>query len=140
MSKSVRKCVLVSLSVVLILAMITGGVWLVQRMAIGTWRHALNHQGGQRQQAMWLEIKAGCSRVNDGRIWVEERSPAYVRDRYATSSEIYQYIVLDNAVLSDAGCLTAVMTSMRKTNHQVSIAISNKGAEVAYFHFYPGEK
>jgi len=113
--------------------------WLVGRMAVGSLRHALNHQEGPKD-ILWRDITAGCAQVNGGQVFIWNGSPRYIQDRFAISNDVYRYIVVDSAALADSACLSAVVTSAWRAKYPVSMAVSSNGLEVAYFHFTPGEK
>jgi len=139
MNKTTRDRVLALVAVVAVLAMGAGVWWLLDRMAVASLRHALNHPEGTKD-TLWLEVSAGCSQVNGGRVWIGEDSPRYVRDRLAASNGVYRYIVVDSAVFSDASCLSTLLTSAWRAKYPVSISVSNNGFEAANFHFTPGGK
>ena len=112
----------------------TGSLWLVQRLAVGTSRHALNYQEHSKD-VFTQYVRAGCSGVNNGKIWILEHDPRFVADRMATSDQVYRYVVLDGAVLDDPTCLAQVTNAARRVSYAISIAFSKGDGKVAYFYF-----
>jgi hypothetical protein len=118
-------------------ALVAGGYWLVQRVAIGTYRHALNHPE-MPKDPLWLQIHNGCKSV-EGAIWLNKGHPNYVPDRLANSNEIYRYLVFDEIVLSDPTCLRSIVDASRRAPYKVSIAIAGLTRNATYLYFSPKE-
>ena len=84
-----------------------GSWWLLGRMSVGTYRHALNHPEAGKD-TLAGEIRAACGEVSR-RFWVNADDQRYVTDPRAHSNEVYRYIVLDAALLAAPPCTSRIV-------------------------------
>jgi hypothetical protein len=126
--------------VVIVLALSSVAYWFVQRMAVGTWRHALNHQEFDKDHFR-KATRELCKSVNAGRIWIGSSDPRYKNDIRASSSQVYQYIALEHIVLKNSACLTAFLEAAINVNHSSSLVfIDDNGIVIADFYFFKGSE
>jgi hypothetical protein len=118
---------------------VAGGYWFLQRSAVGSWRHSLNHQ--ERDKDIFFQsVRDACGGVNSGRIWIKSSDRRYVRDSHASSSDIYRYVVLDEQTLKNTSCLTAIVAVATKLPYSIHLVFVDEGGlGVAEFLFKKNE-
>ncbi len=124
---------------VLVVTVGGAGWWLLQRMTVGSYRHALNHPE-YSEDTFSQQITGACKGVNNGNIWIANNDPRYVPDRMATSNNVYRYIVLDSAILNDSVCLVQVINAAANVSYPISIALSGYNARFGRFSLFVENK
>ncbi len=114
------------------------GWWFLERTSVASYRHALNFQEPSKDE-LQTEINASCRTVNEGRIWVVKGDKKYIRDPFASSPQVYRYLVLDSTVLKNEACIFAIINASKRIKYSVSLVFSNEGTQVANFHFFNKE-
>jgi hypothetical protein len=112
-----------------------GGYWLIQRLSVGTARHALNYQ--ERDKDIFIQpSREACRDVNGGNIWISSSDRRYVPDRRATSADIYRYVVLDAQTLKNGSCVAAFIAVATNAPYSTSLVFADEYAtEIANFYF-----
>lgn len=134
------------LAVSFLVASILAGAsyWFVQRLAVGTWRHALNAQVNEQEakQDPFSTVKRElCKNADSGRIRIEYKDPRYKMNPRATSSLVYRYIPLESVVLKHPLCLAAFLDTAATVDYPTSLVFIDKnGFIVADFYFFPRSK
>jgi hypothetical protein len=130
---TMRRTSIVGAALLLLSLACFGSWWLLGRMSVGTYRHALNHPEAGKDTLV-SEIRAGCGEVSR-RFWVNADDQRYVADPRAHSNEVYRYIVLDGALLAAPPCMSRIVRAAGDVRYPVQVVFTRDGREVANFYF-----
>jgi hypothetical protein len=134
-NKKIFKKTVIVCGIFVFVGIVFSGFWFLQRMLVGSKRHALNYQ--EIQKDIFIKtFHENCKNLIDKNIWISSDDPRYILDKNASSSDVYRYIVLDANVLNDESCVAAFIKTAINISYSTSIVLVGDGANnIAYFNF-----